>query len=122
MSNPKFSKAGQSDIELDGYVNYPLRRPREKVQVTDRTAGGTLQVEDLGVGIRRFPLDLVLLDQTTRDALVSWWDIISDGAYNTFTYTDEDGTEYTVRLLTNPMDLPEDPPGRFTGSLLLEVA
>jgi len=26
-----------------------------------------------------------------------------------------------VRLLTNPMDLEEDPPGRFRGALLLEA-
>jgi len=121
MSNPKFSKAGQSDIELDGHVNYPFRRPKQKSQVVDRTAAGSLQVEDLGVAWQRFPLSLVLLDQTKRDALVNWWDNVSDGAANTFTYTDEDGTEYTVRLVTNPMDFEEDPPGRFKGTLLLEA-
>lgn len=121
MGNPKFSKAGYSDIELDGFVGYPLRRPLEKVQVTDRTAGGALQVEDLGVDIQRFPLDLVLVTQALRDSLVTWYDSVADGAVNTFTYTDKDGTEYTVRLMTNPMDLPENPPGFFSGSLMLEV-
>lgn len=121
MSNPKFSKTGQSDIELDGYLSYPLSAPREKIQVTDRTAGGTLQVEDLGIDIRTFPLALELLDQTTRDSLVTWYDEVADGAMNTFTYTDKDGNAFTVRMLTDPLDLPEVSPGRFSGQLLLEV-
>ena len=111
-----------SDIELDGFINYPLDDTREKHQVRDRTAGGQLQVEDLGVPtIRQIPLNLVLLDQSTKAAILDLWDNFADGALNTFTYTDKDANNYTVRMLTNPYRFPEDPPGRYSGTLLLEV-
>lgn len=120
MAIPKFV-LGINTLEFPQGIQLPSRTPRHKVQVNDRTAAGTLQVEDLGADYRRFYLDFVGLPKTKYAELETWWDTISEGAKNTFTYYDELANTHTVRLLTNPLDFPENRNGFLDGSLLLEV-
>jgi len=120
MAYPKF-ELGASELQFSRGLLYPVVKPHAKVQATDRTAGGTLQVEDLGVDIHTRQLTFKSLPQADFDALRTWYDSICDGARNTFTYYDEDGNDYTVRMLTNPLDLEETYHQRFSGKLLLEV-
>ncbi len=120
MANPKFT-LGANELQFSQTIVYPVRKPHEKIQVTDRTAGGTLQVEDLGIDIRRRPLVFNGLPKTDYDNLMNWYDTICDGAMNAFTYTDYEGNDYTVRMLTNPLDFKELPQQLYRGHLLLEI-
>lgn len=120
MAKPKFT-LGANELQFSNALVFPLRKPHEKTQVIDRTAGGTLQVEDLGVDIHTRVLPFRRLPQTDYDNLRTWYDTICDGAKNSFTYTDEDSNALTVRMLTNPLKFPETSHQRFSGELLLEI-
>lgn len=112
---------GGNSLTFSKGIQYPVQKPAEKTQVIDRTGGGTLQVEDLGVTIRQFPIAFRSLPLADYEALSSWHDTISNGAQNPFTYYDEDGLAHTVRMLTTKLDFQQTSYQRFSGDLLLEV-
>ena len=120
MSTPTFTLGGNVLLFTQG-IQLPSNKPRNKIQVSDRTAGGTLQVEDLGASYQELVLNLRGLFKSKYIELEAWFDNISNGALNTFTYEDEEATSYTVRLLTNPLNFLENRNGFFDGDLLLEV-
>ncbi len=112
---------GANSLTFTKGIQYPVAKPVEKMQVIDRTAAGTLQVEELGVTVRSFPIVFKNLPLADYQALVTWHDSIANGAQNTFTYYNEEGTAYTVRLLTTKLDFLQTSYQRFGGELLLEV-
>jgi hypothetical protein len=120
MAAPKFV-LGANELQFSRGIRYPVEKPHEKLQAMDRTAGGGLQVEELGIDIRTRRLIFKNLPQVDYDALCTWYDTIADGSLNTFTYYDEDGVSMTVRMLTNPLNFAETYYQRFSGELLLEV-
>ena len=120
MAAPKFVLGGNT-LQFSRGIRFPVAKPHEKLQVTDRTAGGSLQIEELGIDIRTRRLVFRNLPQADYDALCTWYDTIAAGALNNFTYFDEDGVSMTVRMLTNPLDFQETAHQRFAGELLLEV-
>jgi hypothetical protein len=117
---PKFV-LGANELQFSKGIRYPLKRPVEKIQVIDRTGGGTLQVEDLGATIRTFPIVFRSLPLADYQALLSWHDTIANGAANVFTYYDEAGIARSVRMLSTTLDFTETSYQRFAGELLLEV-
>ncbi len=120
MAAPRFV-LGADQLQFSRGIRYPVSKPHEKSQATDRTAGNTLQVEDLGIDIRTRRLVFRNLPQADYDALVTWYDTICEGAINEFTYYDEDEVSMTVVMLTNVLDFPETSYQKFAGELLLEV-
>lgn len=120
MAKPKFV-LGANVLQFSRGLRFPVEKPHEKLQVTDRTAGGSLQVEDLGINIKTRLLVFKNLPQADYDALCNWFDVIANGAFNSFTYYDEDGQAMTVRMLTSPFNFPETSHQRFSGELLLEL-
>lgn len=120
MASPKFV-LGANELQFSRGIRFPVSKPHEKLQVTDRTAGGSLQVEELGVDIKTRRLIFKNLPQGDYDQLVSWYDTICNGVEHEFTYYDEDGVSMTVLMLTNPLDFPETSHQRVSGELLLEV-
>jgi len=120
MANPKFVLGGDT-LQFSRGLLYPVSKPHAKIQVTDRTAGGSLQVEDLGIDVHTRRLQFKNLPQADYDGLINWNDVICDGAKNSFTYHDEDENTMTVVMLTNPIDFQETYHQRFSGELLLEV-
>lgn len=120
MPSPKF-ELGTNVLQFSRGLKYPLDKPHEKAQVTDRAADGSLQREDLGVDIRRRLLVFRNLPQVDFDQLNNWYDNICNGVEHEFTYFDEKGQSMQVLLLTNPLRFPESYQGRFSGTLELEV-
>lgn len=118
--NPRFV-LGANSLQFTRGIRYPVSRPVEKIQVIDRTGGGSLQVEELGIAIRTFPIVFRSLPIADYQALITWHNTICNGAANPFTYYDEEGIAHTVRLLTTTIDFPETSYHRFAGELLLEV-
>lgn len=120
MAAPKFVLGGNT-LQFSRGIRFPVSKPHEKLQVIDRTAAGTPQVEELGIDIHTRRLVFRNLPQSDYDALCTWYDTICAGALNSFTYYDEDGVSMTVIMLTNPYDFPETSHQRFSGELLLEL-
>lgn len=118
--NPRFV-LGANSLQFTRGIRYPVSRPVEKMQVIDRTGGGSLQVEELGVTIRTFPIVFRNLPLADYQNLKTWHETICNGAANPFTYYDEEGNAHTVRMLTTKIDFPETSYHRFAGELLLEA-
>lgn len=110
---------GGSVLTLTSGLKFPIRSPLEALQATDRTAAGTLQVETFGAKRQRFELRFRNQPAAEYASLKSWFDTIANGAANSFTYTDPDAADHTVRLITNPFDFEETVAG-YNGTLLLE--
>jgi hypothetical protein len=98
---------------------YPLREPRERLQIVARSAGGTLRVQDKGVGTRKVRLAFRGMPGADYAALLRWYEEISVGALNAFTFIDEGGVERQVRWL-NELDFEQTASGRYSGELTLE--
>lgn len=120
MATPTFTLGGNTLLFPQG-IQLPSNTPRTKIQVEDRTSGGTLQIEDLGVGFQRLILNFRGLLKAKYVELEAWFEDIADGKANTFTYENEIGSSFTVRLMTNPLDFIENRNGFLDGDLELEV-
>ena len=121
MANPKFTKTGYSDLSFGRGLLYPVEKPQQVLQAVDRTAGGSLQVENLGVTLNSRLLRLRGLSGTIFTNLRTWHSTVANGAVNTFTYVDEDGTSHTVRWLDDTLNMPEYFNGRYSVEIVLEV-
>lgn len=120
MANPTFT-LGADSISFSSNIGFPGRRTQERIQAIDRTAGGTLVVEDLGSTVSKRILYFPDLSSSDMTELIQWHNSIANGAANTFTYTDEDGSSMTVRLMTNPLGFEEFHTDHYRGQLVLEV-
>lgn len=120
MAAPIFRKTGYTDLTLSKLI-YGLDRPQTKIQVRDRTAGGELQVEDLGVTIHERVLPMSRLTDTEIANFRTWHDTVADGAVNTFTFIDEDSTSHTVRWVDDTLSAPKSSYNRQATSITLEI-
>jgi hypothetical protein len=118
MSNPVFT-LGANVLNFSKNENYPVTAPREAIQAIDRTAAGTLEVETLGTVIKRRTLTFSNLPAGDFAALVDWFDNVSVGAANAFTFTDDEGVPWSV-VWTNGFNFTEDKAG-YSGSIELEI-
>ena len=120
MAIPTFTLGGNTLLFTQG-IQLPSNTPRHKIQVEDRTAGGTLQIEDLGIEYQRKILNFSGMLKAKYAELETWYDTIANGKLNTFTYSDEEANSFTVRMMTNPLNFMENRNGFFDGDLELEV-
>ena len=98
---------------------YPVREPRERLQVVSRTAGGTLRVQDKGLSTRTIYITVNKLPLTTFEALRDWYDEVSVGALSTFTFYDESGAPRQVKWI-GPFGLEQEGFNRYGGEIQLE--
>lgn len=111
---------GAFELQFQEGASYPAPRPIEKLQVVDRTAAGTLQIEKLGITLRRRVLTFIDMSKTDHDGLKDWFDNVANGAENTFTFIDERGFSGEVKIIDNVFDFEETDFELFSGSLTLE--
>jgi len=112
---------GADVLQFPHNMSTPILKPLEKLQAIDRSDGGTLQVEDLGIDIRRRTLVFNAIPSATVVLLENWFDNIADGAMNEFSYFDEDDNELIVKILSPIFDFPQFDEDWCSGELLLEV-
>jgi hypothetical protein len=105
-------------FELGG--SFPEEKPFEKVQITDRTAGGTLTGETLGVDFTQRRLAWDAMTKTDHDGLKNWFDTISNGAENTFSFTDEANVTADVRIISPTFNFRQITHEIYAGDILLE--
>lgn len=120
MAIPTFTLGGNV-LQFTQGIQLPSNSPKHKIQVDDRTAGGTLQIEDLGVSYQRKILNFRGMLKAKYAELETWHDTIANGKANTFTYSDEVGDSFTVILMTDPLNFLENRNGFLDGDLELEV-
>lgn len=108
-------------LEFQAGSEYPTVQPYEMLQVVDRTSGGKLQVEDLGITIKTITLNFNLMKKVDYDALVNWFLNIANGAANEFQLTDEYGEVFQVRFQESTFGFSEVFLNTFSGTLTMEV-
>jgi hypothetical protein len=113
-----FQLGTQSILISCGRV-YPVREPKERLQVVSRTAGGTIRVVDKGVKVRTIVLTFKDLRGSDYAALDDWYDNVAVGAFNAFSFVDELGLTYTVRWMST-LDFQETANNRYGGDITLE--
>lgn len=117
MPNPIFT-LGADTFTFSKGINYPVQAPREQIQAIDRTAAGTLEVETLGAIIKRLTISFSNLPAADYSAARNWFDSIAQGAANSFTYTDMESIDHTVRWI-NQFNFTETKAG-YNGTIELE--
>ena len=112
--------AGSNSIQFEAGGDYPAKRKHEIMQVTDRTAAGTLQVETLGIQLKTRTISFKLMSLIDYTALVDWFLNVVNGGETTFDFTDEYGDVGEVRITDSVLDFSETSLNRFSGSIKLE--
>lgn len=98
MAAPTFSKSGVATVTFSKGRFYPIDSPQQPNQIINEAEDGTFYGAELGNPVtfiearfERVPLsDATNVFAFLNDSNVKW-------SLNTFTFTDEDGTTYTVR-------------------------
>jgi hypothetical protein len=98
---------------------YPIHDPAKVNVVVDYSEGMKLYAYDKGVAEQFFTLDLVNIDATTAANVSDWIENICVGPKNTFTFTDEDGTDHTVRCMNTEDPMREMANDAWSGVLTL---
>lgn len=100
--------------------DYPAPKRISLLQVQDRTAGGTLQIETLGVTVKQRTIVFTLMSKVDYDALENWFLQVVVGGSNTFQFTDEHGITTNVKIVDTELNFSEIAFELFSGSITLE--
>ena len=113
--------SGANTLQFTVGTVYTQPQKIAKQQVAERTASGILQTEDYGVTIKSFTLVFLNMSEVDYNDLATWYDTISDGVLNSFTYYDAIENTYTVVIRTNPLQFTENDAGFYSGRIELEI-
>lgn len=111
---------GGNVLQFEDGSQYPQSTSDRIYQVTDRSAGGQLHVENLGINTKTKTLNFFLMSVGDYTALLNWFLNVAEGSKNTFDYTDEYGNTNEVRIISNILDFSETSFERYSGILVLE--
>jgi len=97
-------------------------RSVQRVQARSRTHDGELLVGDRELTILRFILTFNALTDSERASLEDFFgaDMVN-GSLNPFTYTDENGTSYNVKLISDALDYVNAFTNFWSVDMILEV-
>ena len=99
--------------------SFPLHDPEQVNVPVDYSAGVQIYPHDQGIEEQFFNLTFAGLSQTDYDNFDNWLTDVAVGPKNTFTYTDEDSVEHTVRLLNTRNPIKQLSSGLFSGTIML---
>lgn len=98
---------------------YPLDDPAQVNVPTDMSEGGQMYAYDKGITEQLVNLVFERIPQADFNNFADWLVNHAVGPKNTFTYTDEDGANHTVRLLDTRNPLREVVSDLFSGTIRL---
>lgn len=111
---------GDNVLVFDDPSQYPGVSPLEKIQTIDRSADGSLHVEDFRTSIRGRELTFTNMSKADYEGLLNWFDNVANGAANSFYFEDEKGATNEVVISTNVYSFSETSYELYSGSLSLE--
>ncbi len=120
MSTLMKFELGPNILQFEAGADYPATRRTEMLQVQDRTAGGTMQTETVGVTLTSRVLQFNLMPEVDYLALLDWFINICQGSALSFDFTDEYGYLAEARITNNILDFAETSLKRFSGNITLE--
>ncbi len=120
MSTPMKFESTPHILQFEAGGDYPATRTNRVFQVRDRTAGGQLKVETLGIQNKTRVLVFNLMSKVDYTALIDWFLNVVNGGEVDFEFTDEYGDTGTVKITDNILDFTETSLERYSGTLNLE--
>jgi len=118
MANIIFTKDADTFTFSKGR-SYPLDDPAGVNVPVDYSEGGQLYAYDKGIEEQFFNLVFERIPKADYDNVDDWLKNIAVGPKNTFTYTDEDSANHTVRLLDTKNPLREVAHELYSGTIHL---
>ncbi len=118
MPNIIFTK-GADTFTFSKGRSFPLDDPAAVNVPVDYSDGGQLYAYDKGIQEQFFNLTFDRLPTVDNDDFEDWLLNVAVGPKNTFTYTDEDSANNTVRLLNTKNPLKSVASGFYSGTILL---
>ncbi len=115
----KFTFGPIEFVFLEG-ASYPSGKEVEKMQVSDRTAAGILQTEELGITLRRRILAFENMTKADHDGILNWFDFVVNGSQYEFDFEDERGFSGVVKFVENTFKSDETDFELFNLTLTLE--
>jgi hypothetical protein len=106
VPNITFTKDANS-FSFNKGVSYPKNNPAKVNVVSDYSEGGQLYAYDAGVVEQWFNLTFSGLSSAVMALFENWLKNVANGPLNTFTFTDEDENNHTVRLMCTQSPLQE---------------
>ncbi len=100
---------------------FPYRAEVDLRQAQGMTAGGTQIIQGLGSTVNQFTLRFRHLTDTMRDDLASFFETTVVGASTTFTYTDPEANDFTVRWMDKTFNFVQDLEGSWSGTITLQT-
>ena len=119
MTLLKFEYNGDVLEFIDG-SDYPAKSTTELFQVQDRTAAGTVQIENLGITTGTRTLNFTLMTTSDYNMLMDWFLYTVNGGEKEFNFTDEYGITKPVRFISDKMEFTETYHNRHSGRVILE--
>jgi len=118
MANMKFTKGEDTFTFVNGR-QYPINDQAHVNVVVDYSEGKQLYAYDKGLQEVFIPLDMVRICQADYDNFTWWLTDVAVGPKNTFTFTDENEVDHTVRLMDTKNPLTEVGSGQYSGLITL---
>lgn len=101
------------------FPKYPEDNPVQVNVVVDYSEGGQLYAYDKGIDEQFFNLTFTNANATDFANFEDWLANVAVGPVNTFTYTDRDSNDFTVRLMDTKNPLRGVGPGKWGGTVRL---
>jgi len=120
MSTLMMFYSAPNTFQFEAGGDYPAQRKNKVFQVVDRSAGGTLHVENLGIQTRNRVITFNLMPKVDYDGLVDWFYNVVNGGEIDFEFTDEYGETGTVKMMDDEIDFAETSLHVYSGSITLE--
>lgn len=100
---------------------YPSRSPVEMMQVSDRTAAGTLRVETYAKPIKKRVLNFIDMSLYDYQGLLNFYLNVVNGMEIKFSFEDERESIFSVSFQDRIINFQETSFNRFSGSITLEI-
>jgi len=118
VPEPKFTK-GVDTFTWSVYPLYPEDNPAQVNVVVDYSEGGQAYCYDKGIEEQFFNLTFKNASQTDFNNFENWLKNVAVGPKNSFTYTDRESNNHTVRLVDVKNPLRKVRQHDFSGTIIL---
>ena len=113
--------SGVNTFIFSKHRTFPKKEPIETFIATGMTEGGQTYAYNKGITIQHIYLTFEDASPEDYANVTTWLQTICIGPLNTFTYTNENSVNYTVRCMDNINPLEESGNQAYSGTIHLQV-